>query len=835
MGVFDLGTKVEHIKYGPVTIKGESPSGIRVEYDNPPEELGGDTEDIVCAEELQTISPYTNDEVITAITRHFSLLFDPTDQVCVTFIPSAKATLAGKNIENFCGPLSKVTTRTGVARLQVRNDDCNAYIAMNPLAAGAKNRRKELAGAPRNVFMEVDENGDAVLAAVRISVAKGEIPRPTVILKSSPGKYQFVWRINTDRFTMEKVERINDALVRKFGADPACTDCLRLFRIPALRNLKYAQRPVVEVVECAGGGPYAFGDFDIPLEGVKAAKVSVAAAGEEISAIVAYLETAAEEAKIALSSMKKWGDNGWIWEVTCPWVQEHTGQKDSGTAIILHKSGALDFNCAHGHCKHRTWRDLRTKMEEVVGHILRFGDQVDNVILNGTPSEPAITVSEYVVPPFSDGTVIVPGADGQPNLQAMKNLDVVVSRIQTATVLPPFDKRLLKGFYEELVGVVTQGNTLPPQYVFGLAKSLVGLRCAGKTRFEGCDKQPRYYYMMIGETGCGKGESWRRTRDVLTMKDSHLGFDQIMKIFNSADSGAGLKESFFDKNGQGLGIPVALYIDEIIDLGSKTRADRNPDIISTMLELANGTSISRVKANTTWTCNNAKLGVIMCAQPTMISVSFANMKGGELGWYDRLTPEIAYPQEVDEGLRPLEASETVKVSMAFDALPYDSMIKEDKKASSTIQEHWRSLPKEARQRARRLDHLNMDMYMLAFGRRSPVVEVDDALWAIYLDKRRQDIRDQYLQEEVPDRVGDYSRRIKVIIKGQHDALKAGDPPEKVQLSERDFMNHTNAYRKNEEVTFKKAWASIVDTLLRPIEEVSKAGRPTRYYLPRYDR
>ena len=225
----------------------------------------------------------------------------------------------------------------------------------------------------------------------------------------------------------------------------------------------------------------------------------------------------------------------------------------------------------------------------------------------------------------------------------------------------------------------------------------------------------------------------------------------------------------------------------------------------------------------------------MCAQPTMISVSFAGMKGGELGWYDRLSPEISYPQDIDGALRPLDSSQTIKVSMAFDALPYDSVVKENKKAEDTIMEHWRSLPKEARTRARRLDHLNMDMYMLAFGRRSPVVEVEDALWAIYLDKRLQSIRVQYLVEEVPDRVGDYSRRIKVIIKGQHDALKAGDPPAKVQLSERDFMNHTNAYRKNEEVTFKKAWTSIVDTLLRPIEEISKGGRPTRYYLPRYDR
>ena len=177
-----------------------------------------------------------------------------------------------------------------------------------------------------------------------------------------------------------------------------------------------------------------------------------------------------------------------------------------------------------------------------------------------------------------------------------------------------------------------------------------------------------------------------------------------------------------------------------------------------------------------------------------------------------------------------------KVSMAFDALPYDSIIKDSPKASDTIRQYWKELSKEDRSHPRRLDHLYIDMYMLAFGRRSPVVEIEDALSAIYLDKRQQPLRKEHFTEDVPDKVGDYSRRIKIVIKSQIDAFRAGNPATEVMLSERGFMTLTNAYRKNEEIHFKRAWNSIVDTMLRPVDNVpSKGGRPTKYYLPRTER
>jgi RepB DNA-primase from phage plasmid len=171
---------------------------------------------------------------------HLSLLFEPKDSICITFIHAIKKSSNGEAIiENHCLPIEMAASERAIARMQARNDEgYNVYVAMNPVQSGADHRRKELAGQPRNAFMEVDEHGAEVFGAVKQSVASGEIPQPTVILQSSPGKYQFIWKINPADFTLEKVEALNQGLVLKFGADPASTDYLRLLRMPGFKNLK---------------------------------------------------------------------------------------------------------------------------------------------------------------------------------------------------------------------------------------------------------------------------------------------------------------------------------------------------------------------------------------------------------------------------------------------------------------------------------------------------------------------------------------------------------------------------------------------------------------------
>jgi hypothetical protein len=67
-----------------------------------------------------------------------------------------------------------------------------------------------------------------------------------------------------------------------------------------------------------------------------------------------------------LADLERWGvhvrrlrpwDTGYLAEIVCPWVDEHTSGAE-GTAVIIHGSGARSFVCQHSHCAHRAWRDF---------------------------------------------------------------------------------------------------------------------------------------------------------------------------------------------------------------------------------------------------------------------------------------------------------------------------------------------------------------------------------------------------------------------------------------------------------------------------------------------
>src|ERR1700733_515233 len=67
----------------------------------------------------------------------------------------------------------------------------NVYIAANPLRSGSRKRTKESIADVRHLYIDIDVDGDARIAALR---ASKEVPTPTAILSTSPGKYQVLWR-----------------------------------------------------------------------------------------------------------------------------------------------------------------------------------------------------------------------------------------------------------------------------------------------------------------------------------------------------------------------------------------------------------------------------------------------------------------------------------------------------------------------------------------------------------------------------------------------------------------------------------------------------------------
>jgi len=118
----------------------------------------------------------------------------------------------------------------------------NIYVAANPLRSRTRKRTKESVAAVRHLYLDIDTDGDARLAALQNS---DKVPKPTAIISTSLHKYQVLWRVAG--FDFESQESTLKLLALAFGGDPACTDCNRVLRVPGFLNLKYDPAQLVAI------------------------------------------------------------------------------------------------------------------------------------------------------------------------------------------------------------------------------------------------------------------------------------------------------------------------------------------------------------------------------------------------------------------------------------------------------------------------------------------------------------------------------------------------------------------------------------------------------------
>ena len=118
----------------------------------------------------------------------------------------------------------------------------NVYAAANSLRPGSRKRTKECIAEVRYLYIDIDCDGDARLAALETSDA---VPEPKAIISTSPGKYQVLWQVEGFDFTHQ--ETTLKQLAFAFGGDPACTDCNRVIRVPGFHNNKYTPAHPVTV------------------------------------------------------------------------------------------------------------------------------------------------------------------------------------------------------------------------------------------------------------------------------------------------------------------------------------------------------------------------------------------------------------------------------------------------------------------------------------------------------------------------------------------------------------------------------------------------------------
>ena len=128
-------------------------------------------------------------------------------------------------------------------RFQNENGGC-VYLSVNALQPEATGRTRRQVQTIRHVYLDIDHNGPAALAAV---LADPRVPQPNYVLNTSPGKFQILWKV--EEFTLEQAERLQRAMAAEFGADLAVVDAARVLRIPNFRNKKYDRPTQVTAVK----------------------------------------------------------------------------------------------------------------------------------------------------------------------------------------------------------------------------------------------------------------------------------------------------------------------------------------------------------------------------------------------------------------------------------------------------------------------------------------------------------------------------------------------------------------------------------------------------------
>lgn len=238
----------------------------------------------------------------------------------------------------------------------------NQYFCISlftPGEFGMSRRRKALfESCPVIVLDDVREKLD--IDAVR------RLPDPTYILETSQGSEQWGYLLTEPCTQRSVVENLLDGLVANGlapdGKDPGMKGVTRYVRLPdgvnnkasklfggmpwQCRLLHWSPFTMVRIEELAA-------PFNINLLAPRREQRLDGAADIADHPLLQVPE---------LISVKEIRSDG-RFDITCPWVDEHTGRDDSGSAVFTNQDGTLGFKCHHGSCEHRTGKDLLQWLE----------------------------------------------------------------------------------------------------------------------------------------------------------------------------------------------------------------------------------------------------------------------------------------------------------------------------------------------------------------------------------------------------------------------------------------------------------------------------------------
>jgi len=193
-----------------------------------------------------------------------------------------------------------------------------------------------------------------------------KLPRPAWILETSIGSEQWGYILDTPCTERGRVENLLDGLVANGlapeGKDPGMKGVTRYVRLPEGINNKSDKLVNGQPFKCRMllWEPFnrttlesLANPFNVDLDQVRRESRIDGAANVSDHPLINIPEV------IHIKEVRSDGR----FDITCPWVNDHTGADDSGSAVFTNGDNTIGFKCHHGACQHRTGNDLLRYIE----------------------------------------------------------------------------------------------------------------------------------------------------------------------------------------------------------------------------------------------------------------------------------------------------------------------------------------------------------------------------------------------------------------------------------------------------------------------------------------
>ncbi len=193
------------------------------------------------------------------------------------------------------------------------------------------------------------------------------LPHPSWVMETSPGSEQWGYILDTPCTERTKIDNLNDGLIASDlapdGKDPGQRGVTRYVRLPEGYNTKASKMVDGQPFKCRMLSWQPFNrvkleelasPFNIKLDAPRREQRVDGAADVDGHPLLGVSDL------IHIKEMRSAGR----FDITCPWVDEHTGGVDNGAGIFTNADGSIGFKCHHGACQDRSGADLLRHLEE---------------------------------------------------------------------------------------------------------------------------------------------------------------------------------------------------------------------------------------------------------------------------------------------------------------------------------------------------------------------------------------------------------------------------------------------------------------------------------------